>query len=130
MTREVNVEITTESQTVPMEDGFVVMKKDGTAMFTDKTETTEILSREGEEKTYMTITDQYSSMSVEQLRDELRRRDRLSLIPMEMARCENFDFSEICTRVKVGMPVSKEDIEKIEKAFGIIKEYYQLTAGE
>lgn len=130
MTREVNVEITTESQTVPIEDGFVVMKKDGTAMFTDKTETTEFLSREGEVKTYMTITDQYSSMSVEQLRDELRRRDRLSVMPAEMAKYENFDFRDICVRVKAGAPVSKSDIIKTERALGLIKEYYFLITGE
>ena len=78
----------------------------------------------------MTITDQYSSMSVEQLRDELRRRDRLSVMPAEMAKYENFDFRDICVRVKVGAPVSKSDIIKTERALGLIKEYYFLTTGE
>lgn len=131
MSREVNVKFTTETETIPIgEDVFATIDNDGNVAITDKTETTEILSREGEEKIYMTVTDKYSSMSVEQLRDELRRRDRLSVIPTEMAQCENFDFRDICTRVKAGASVSKDDIVKIEKAFEIIKEYYSLISGE
>lgn len=131
MSREVNVKFTTEAETTPIgEDIFATIDNDGNVTITDKTETTEILSSEGEEKTYMTVTDKYSSMSVEQLRDELRRRDRLSVIQAEMAQYENFDFRDICVRVKTGVSVSKDDIVKIEKAFEIIKEYYSLTSGE